>query len=187
MQCYQKVTANSKQNIYPREDISESKTQWRENLQGSPKFSIISSFFYWIISGNGCGGGSICMWCQWWEAAKWAGLLISTAGNSCTNYTDIGIEHFLQNTHNRFLISYMLSRAYTRKSIFTVVIHKWRSHVCQFVLARTINKYDVTMSVPHIHVTSQINCGDATMLSQEKPSLATMAKSAIYIFFSGIV
>ena len=44
------------------------------------------------------------------------------------------------------------------------------------------------MPVPDVRVTSQINCGDVTILSQKRPSLATMAKSAIdNLFFSGIL
>ena len=65
------------------------------------------------------------------------------------------------------------------KSIFTVVIHWWRSHRRQFARARTVDDYDVTMVIPYLHETSQIDCGDVTMLSQKKPSLATMAKSEI--------
>ena len=42
--------------------------------------------------------------------------------------------------------------------------------------ARTINEYDVTMLV---RVTSQMNCGGVTMLSQKIPFLAIMAKWAI--------
>ena len=54
------------------------------------------------------------------------------------------------------------------KSIFTVVIHLWISPLHQLVRARTIDEYDITiMPVPHVSVTSQINCGDVTMLSQK--------------------
>ena len=56
------------------------------------------------------------------------------------------------------------------KSIFVVVIHLWRSPLCQFVRARTVDEYDVTMPVPSISVTSQINRGDATLLHQKRPS-----------------
>ena len=42
-----------------------------------------------------------------------------------------------------------------------------------------MDEYDVTMSVPHVRVTSQIIYGDVTMLSQIIPSLATMAKWVI--------
>ena len=69
------------------------------------------------------------------------------------------------------------------KSIFTVVIHKWRSPMRQFARARTIDEYDATMPVPHVRVTSQINCSEVTMLSQKIPSLVTMAKSAIDNWF----
>ena len=62
---------------------------------------------------------------------------------------------------------------------FKVVINLWRSPVRQFARARIIDEYDVKMPVPHVRVTSLINCGDVTMLSQKRPSLATMAKSAI--------
>ena len=50
------------------------------------------------------------------------------------------------------------------------------------------HEYDVTMLVPYVRVTSQNNCGDVTILSQKRPSLATMAKSAIDdCFYIGIV
>ena len=74
-----------------------------------------------------------------------------------------------------------------KKSIFMTVIHLWRSPFRQFALARTIDKYDITMPAPHVRVTSQINCGDVTMLIQKRPSSATMAKSAINNWFSEIV
>ena len=74
-----------------------------------------------------------------------------------------------------------------KKSIFTAVIHLWRSPFPQFARARTIDEYDVTMPAPRVHVTSQINCGDVTMPSQKRPSLATMAKPAINNCFSEIV
>ena len=44
---------------------------------------------------------------------------------------------------------------------------------------RVQEQYDITMPVPRVRVTSQINCDDVTMLSQKRPSLATMAKWAI--------
>ena len=74
-----------------------------------------------------------------------------------------------------------------RISLFMVVIHWWRSIWRQFAHARTIDKYDVIIPVPCIHVTSQINCGDVTMPSQKRLSLATMAKLAIYDSFSWFV
>ena len=40
------------------------------------------------------------------------------------------------------------------------------------------------MLVSYIRVTSQINCGDVTMLNQKRLSLATTAKSAIDDFFA---
>ena len=42
------------------------------------------------------------------------------------------------------------------------------------------------MPVPYVRVTSQVIYGDVTILSQKRPSLATMAKSAIDDCFSGI-
>ena len=42
---------------------------------------------------------------------------------------------------------------------------------------------DVTMQVLHIRMTSKINCDDATILSQKRLSLATMAKLVISNFF----
>ena len=61
------------------------------------------------------------------------------------------------------------------KSIFTIVIHKWRA---TFARAITIDEYDVTIPMPRFRVTSQINWGDDTMLSHKRPSLATMVKWA---------
>ena len=72
-------------------------------------------------------------------------------------------------------------------SIFTAVIHLWISPLRQFARARTIDEYDVTIPVSYIRVTSQINCGDVTILNQKRLSLATMAKSAIDNCFSRIV
>ena len=43
------------------------------------------------------------------------------------------------------------------------------------------------MSVSYIRVTSQINCGDVTILNQKRLSSAPIAKSAIHNCFSGIV
>ena len=62
------------------------------------------------------------------------------------------------------------------KSIFTAVIHQWRWLLCQFASATTIHEYDITMPVPYIHVMAQIKCGDVTILSQKRPSLATIGK-----------
>ena len=73
------------------------------------------------------------------------------------------------------------------KSIFTVVIHYWRSTLRQFARARTIDEYDVTMPVPHVRVTSQINSGDVTMLSQKRPPFVIMAISTIDNCFSGFL
>ena len=42
------------------------------------------------------------------------------------------------------------------KSIFTDVIHQWRSPMRQFARARTIGEYDVTMPVPRVRATSHI-------------------------------
>ena len=69
-----------------------------------------------------------------------------------------------------------------KKSVFTVVIHVWRSPLRQFARARTMDEYDVTMQVLHVRLTPEINCGDVTMLSQKGPYLGTMAKSAINNF-----
>ena len=44
------------------------------------------------------------------------------------------------------------------------------------IFTKTIDEYNVTMPVPRLRVASQINSGHATMLSQERPSLATIAK-----------
>ena len=71
-------------------------------------------------------------------------------------------------------------------TIFTVIIHWWRSHLRQFARARTIDEYDVTVLVSYIRVMSQINCSDVTILNQKRLSLATTAKSAIGNCFGGI-
>ena len=71
-------------------------------------------------------------------------------------------------------------------AIFTAVIHLWRSPLRQFARARTIDEYDVTMLVSYICMTSQINCGDVTILNQKRLSLATAAESAIDNCFGGI-
>ena len=64
-------------------------------------------------------------------------------------------------------------------SIFTAVIHQWRSPLRQFARAMTIDKYDVTIPAFRVFMTSQISCGDVTMLGQKRPPLATMAKWAL--------
>ena len=56
---------------------------------------------------------------------------------------------------------------------------QWRSLLCQFARARKIDEYDLRMPVPYVCMTSQINSGDVTILSQKRPSLATMLKSGI--------
>ena len=56
-----------------------------------------------------------------------------------------------------------------------------------FARARTIDGYDITMLVPRVRMTSRINRGYATILSQKWPSLMTMAKWAFHDFFIGIV
>ena len=45
--------------------------------------------------------------------------------------------------------------------------HFWRSPLRQFARAGTIDEYDVTMLVSYIRVTSQINCGDVTILKRK--------------------
>ena len=39
-----------------------------------------------------------------------------------------------------------------------VLIHQWRLPLCQFACAKKIDEYDVTIVVPCVCVTSQINC-----------------------------
>ena len=58
------------------------------------------------------------------------------------------------------------------KSIYTIVIHWWRSLVCQFARERTIDENGVTVPVTRIRVKSQINCSDVTMLNQKKKVLS---------------
>ena len=65
------------------------------------------------------------------------------------------------------------------ESIFTVIIHQWGPPLRQFTHLRTIDEYNVTMSVPRVRMTSQINCDDVKMLIRKRPSLALMAKWAI--------
>ena len=77
--------------------------------------------------------------------------------------------------YKKFCLILLIYFSYT---LSCAVIHLWRSPSRQFARARTIDKYDVTMPAPHVRVTSQINCGDVTMLIKKRPSSATMAKSA---------
>ena len=61
------------------------------------------------------------------------------------------------------------------------------AHKKPFLHARPwIDEYDVTMLVTYIRMTSQINCGDVTILNQKRLPLATTAKSAIDNCFGGI-
>ena len=46
----------------------------------------------------------------------------------------------------------------------------------QFARARIIDEYDVTMTVPHGRVTSQFNCDDVTMLSQNNSVVSDSGK-----------
>ena len=48
----------------------------------------------------------------------------------------------------------------------SVIANIW-SPLRQCVRLITIGEYDATVPVPHVHVTSQINCSDVTMLSQK--------------------
>ena len=52
-------------------------------------------------------------------------------------------------------------------SIFKGVIHWHRSLLHQFARAMTIDEYDVIIPVSCVSMTSQIKCGDITMLSQK--------------------
>ena len=63
------------------------------------------------------------------------------------------------------------------RAIFAAVIHWWRSPLDQFARAMTTDEYDGTIPVSHVRVMSQINCDDATMLRQKRPS--TMTKWAV--------
>ena len=65
------------------------------------------------------------------------------------------------------------------KSVFTAVVQYWRSPLHQIARARTIDEYDVTIPLSHIHVTSHVNCDDITILSPNRLSLVTMVKSMI--------
>ena len=60
--------------------------------------------------------------------------------------------------------------------------HGWRSPLCQFARARTIDESDVTLPVPRVLVTSQINSESVTMLSQKRPSLVTRGNELSIIF-----
>ena len=59
--------------------------------------------------------------------------------------------------------------------------------VAKIMRSRTNDGYDFTMPVSHVRVTSQINCGDAPMVSHKRPSSATTAKQMMDTVFSGIV
>ena len=71
--------------------------------------------------------------------------------------------------------SYTLSREY-RVARYRYIRLLFTSEDRQFARAMTIDKYDVTIPVFRVRMTSQINCGDVTMLGQKRPPLATMAK-----------
>ena len=53
--------------------------------------------------------------------------------------------------------------------------------------AGIIDEFDVTMALNNIRVTSQINCGDVTILSQKRLFLTPMAKPAIDNCCNGFV
>ena len=85
-------------------------------------------------------------------------------------------------------ISYTLSRENrVVRYPYSWLLFTSKDRLRPFARARTIDEYGVTMPVSYIRVTSQINCGDVTILNQKRLSLATMAKSAIVNCFSGIV
>ena len=52
-----------------------------------------------------------------------------------------------------------LNKPGDEKSILTIVIHLWRSPLCQFARAPAINEYDVIMQVPrHIAIVMTSQC-----------------------------
>ena len=78
------------------------------------------------------------------------------------------------------IISYMLSREYrVARYRYSRLLFTSEDRLCAKLRVQWQDKYDVTIPVFRVRMTSQINCGDVTMLGQKRPPLATMAKWAL--------
>ena len=76
-----------------------------------------------------------------------------------------------------------------RKSIFMVVIHKWKLPLHQSNLCMQEQSTYMTSQCRYFAFArrQRLNCCDITMPSQKRPSLAKMVKWAIYDCFRGFV
>ena len=82
-------------------------------------------------------------------------------------------------------ISYRLSREYRMvRNRYSRLLFTSEDRLCANVREQE-QSMNITSQYQYSHVclTSRINCGDDTMLSQKIPSLGTMAKSAIGNYF----
>ena len=115
------------------------------------------------------------LWFQWWFGSKearshnlnqwWLNLLYITRPH-CVHRLILCKLWYLQytNVEDTYFLHAKPWIPGGEKSIFTVVIHQWRSPLYQFACARTIDEYYVTMPVTCVRMMSQINCSDVTML-----------------------
>ena len=77
------------------------------------------------------------------------------------------------------IFSYALSREYRVAGFrYSRLVFTSEDRLCANLNVQW-QSMNMTKAVSSVRVTSQVNCGDVTMLSQKGPSLATMAKSAI--------
>ena len=53
----------------------------------------------------------------------------------------------------------------------------------EFALVTTVYKYDIAIQVHRVWVTSQVNCGDITLMGYSRPFLLTTAKWVIDDYF----
>ena len=85
--------------------------------------------------------------------------------------------YFCQINHHLIMPLYSSHFFHTKpggeKSIFAFVIHWWRSTFRQFARARTIEKYDVTISVPRVRPCD--DTGQLRYLNNDKSEKAALA------------
>ena len=88
---------------------------------------------------------------------------------------------FVRITLYMVCLSYTLSREYqVVRNRYSRLLFTSEDRICANLrVQRTIDEHVVKMPVARVCVTSQINYGDVTLISQKKLSLATMAKSTI--------
>ena len=85
-------------------------------------------------------------------------------------------------------ISYTLSREYrVVRYRYSLLVFASEGRLCANLRVQEQSTNMTSQCQSYIRVTSQINCGDVTILNQKRVSLATMAKSAIDNCFSRIV